>query len=113
MDVNNDVENIYYVEEDTGKYLGMQKIACGNLSIIIADNKITEVRYYLDPQGDLHPMDQIPAGEEQLKGFTWLAERRPKNRADVTPTYIPPIAKAETPKKENKNEKKPKPKSKK
>lgn len=113
VDVNNDVENIYYVEEDTGKYLGMQKIACGNLSIIIADNKITEVRYYLDPQGDLHPMDQIPAGEEQLKGFTWLAERRPKNRADVTPTYVPPVAKAEAPKKEKKGEKKPKPKGKK
>lgn len=99
VDVNNDVENIYFVEEDTGKYIGMQKTVCGKLSIVIENNKVKMVNYYLEPDGDMHPMDQIPAGEDKLKGFTWKIERRPLNSADVTPVYAAP-ALPETPKKE-------------
>lgn len=102
--VNSDVENIYYIEEDTGKYIGMNKIVCGNLKLVIHENKVHEVRYYNGPTGNMYPMDQLPA-EVRLKGFKWLKEKRPLSKADVTPVYIP---KKEEPKEKPKEKPKPK-----
>jgi lipopolysaccharide export system protein LptA len=110
--VNQDVENVYYVEEDTGKYIGMQKVICGSLRIVIDSNKVTQVYYHLSPTGDLHPMDKIPAGEDRLKGFVWLDGQRPKSKEDITPVYIP-VKAPETPapvKPEKKKDHKNKPK---
>ena len=89
IDVHKDVENIYYIEEDTGKYIGMQRIICGDLSIVLTNNKVSKVKYFLEPTGDMHPIDKIPAGQERLDGFVWHIDRRPLSREDVTPIYNP------------------------
>lgn len=111
--VNQDVENIYYVEEDSAKYIGMEKVACGNLRIEIDNNKIVGVYYINSPAGSLYPMDKIPDDARKLKGFIWLSESRP-TKADVTPVYIPepepekkpePVKKKETKPKEKKPKK--------
>ncbi|HYG15467.1 MAG TPA: OstA-like protein [Bacteroidia bacterium] len=86
--VNQDVENIYYVEEDSAKYIGMEKVACGSLRIEIDNNKIVGVYYINSPAGNLYPMDKIPDNARILKGFTWLIESRP-TKADVMPVYVP------------------------
>lgn len=99
VDVNKDVETIYYIEEDTGKYIGMQRMVSGDLSIVLENNQVKQVKYYLEPTGNLHPMDKIPAGEEKLDGFEWKIARRPMSRKDVTPVYDP-TAKAHLPIKE-------------
>ncbi|MGV3596580.1 MAG: OstA-like protein [Bacteroidota bacterium] len=112
--VNQDVENVYYVEEDTGKYIGMQKVICGSLRIEIDSNKVGKVFYHLSPVGDLHPMDKIPAGEDRLKGFRWLANIRPNSKTDVIPVYVPekqpekPAPKQKEKKKDTKPKDKPK-----
>jgi lipopolysaccharide export system protein LptA len=111
--VNQDVENVYYVEEDTGKYIGMQRVICGSLRIVVDSNKVTEVHYQLSPTGVLHPMDKIPAGEDRLKGFAWLDAQRPKSKEDITPVYIAPKAPEKTApaKEEKKKDTKNKPKN--
>lgn len=113
VNVNNDVENIYYIEEDTGKYMGMYKVACGTMRVIIEDNKVTEVYYHLSPAGDLHPMDKIPAGEDRLKGFSWQDNKRPKTYKDIIQVYTPPVPVAEKPIEKKPAEKKPEKKKKK
>ncbi len=89
VNVYKDVQNVYYVEEDTGKYIGMQTIICGEMKIILEKNKVSKVHYYLEPEGDMHPMDKIPAGEDKLDGFVWHENIRPQSREDVTPVYDP------------------------
>ncbi|MFX3625753.1 MAG: OstA-like protein [bacterium] len=89
VNVYKDVQNVYYVEEDTGKYIGMQTIICGEMKIILEKNKVSKVHYYLEPEGDMHPMDKIPAGEDKLDGFVWHENVRPQSREDVTPVYDP------------------------
>jgi lipopolysaccharide export system protein LptA len=103
VNVYKDVQNVYYVEEDTGKYIGMQTIICGEMKIILEKNKVSKVHYYLEPEGDMHPMDKIPAGEDKLDGFVWHENIRPLSREDVTPIYDPtkkPAPKKVTPTKQ-------------
>lgn len=89
VNIYKDVQNVYYVEEDTGKYIGMQTIICGEMTIVLENNKVSKVHYYLEPDGDMYPMDKIPQGKDKLEGFIWQIDRRPLSRKDVTPVYDP------------------------
>ncbi len=75
-------QTIYYaVDKDV--IVGANKTECTNLMIYLKDNKISRVNYMTKPEGTYYPLEKLPAEEERLSDFKWVAQWRPLNYLDV------------------------------
>tara|TARA_B100001093_G_scaffold121227_1_gene114082 strand:- start:8035 stop:9414 length:1380 start_codon:yes stop_codon:yes gene_type:complete len=71
-------ESIYYVEEEKKSgAVGVNKIICSNMNIIINNRQIENINFYKEPDAMLYPLSQINQNDLLLKGFKWL------NKSDV------------------------------
>ena len=71
-------ESIYYVkDEKSTSSVGVNKIICSNMNIIVKNRAIDNINFYEKPDATLHPINKIQAKDLLLKGFTW------KNKPDV------------------------------
>lgn len=74
-------ESIYYVEEEKkSEAVGVNKIICSNMNIIINNRQIENINFYKEPDAILHPLSQINRNDLLLKGFKWL------NKSDIENT---------------------------
>ncbi len=76
-------KTIYYPKEDDGTVIGMNKVECVDITILINDKKIDKITFKKKPVGKLEPMDKINPADYKLDGFQWLIKRRPMNRHDI------------------------------
>lgn len=51
--------------------------------IKLLESQITDIVYRSSPSEVMYPEKDLPAGEEKLRGFRWLQERRPKDKLDI------------------------------
>ena len=78
IEVKGNGESIYYVkEEKKNEAIGVNKIICSNMNIIVSNKAIENINFYEKPDAILHPIDKITPDNLLLKGFTW------KNKPDV------------------------------
>ena len=71
-------ESIYYVEEEKkSEAVGVNKIICSNMNIIINNRQIENINFYKEPDAILYPLSQINRNDLLLKGFKWL------NKSDI------------------------------
>ena len=71
-------ESIYYIEEEKkSEAVGVNKIICSNMNIIINNRQIENINFYKEPDAILYPLSQIVQNEVLLKGFKWL------NKSDI------------------------------
>jgi lipopolysaccharide export system protein LptA len=61
---------------------GMNKIICSNMRINFLKGKVNSINFYVKPDASFFPPHNIVEKERKLKGFLWLADKRPR-RADV------------------------------
>jgi lipopolysaccharide export system protein LptA len=78
-------QSIYYAEEDSASYMGANKIACGEMLILMDSNKIQEINFYNKPEGTFYPLDKFPLSERKLRGFKLWDMLRPKESDFVFP----------------------------
>lgn len=83
IDVFDDGKTIYYPKEEDGNIIGMNKVDCKDISIYISNRKIQRIVFKLKPVGELIPNEQVNPMDYRLPGFSWLIEKRPKNRWDI------------------------------
>jgi lipopolysaccharide export system protein LptA len=76
-------ETIYYIREEDETLIGVNKAASGSMWIFVKDNKIERIQYIGTPSATLYPERDLPIGEEKLKGFKWLGDRRPLNKDQI------------------------------
>lgn len=76
-------ESIYYAKDDSGSYIGMNKIACSNMTILLEDQEVKNILFDVKPEGVMYPVHQVPETEKVLKGFIWLEAKRPKSKKDL------------------------------
>ncbi len=73
-------ESIYYVaDEKKNETVGVNKIICSNMNIIIKNRKIENINFYKNPDAMLYPTNQINPENLLLKGFTWRNKTYVKN----------------------------------
>ena len=73
-------ESIYYVtDEKKNEAVGVNKIICSNMNIIIKNRQIENINFYKNPDAMLYPTDQINPENLLLKGFTWRNKSRIEN----------------------------------
>ncbi len=76
-------ESIYYAADDSGAFIGVNKIVCSNMIIYTDSNKVSRIKFISKPEGNMYPINQAPQDELKLKDFIWMDRERPKNRFEL------------------------------
>jgi lipopolysaccharide export system protein LptA len=82
IDIKGNGESIYYLL-DGEDIAGVNQSKCVNIEIFVVDGKISEIYEYQEPEGNIDPPEPKIPKELRLKGFSWLAHLRPKDKNDV------------------------------
>ena len=77
VNVNGNGQSVYYVAEDSAKYTGANYVECAKMIFTIDSNKVKKVTFLVTPKGTFYPLDKFPKEKEKLRGFRWLADKRP------------------------------------
>lgn len=70
-------------EEGSDDYIGYYRADCSSILFRMSNSQITHISFLTQPDTHLFPLEQIPPGEEKLKGFSWRLEERPLNKLDL------------------------------
>ena len=76
-------ESIFFPLDEDSAYIGMNRSSGDVIDIYFVNKELNKVKFVNDVNGTLFPLKQIPAGEEFLKGFKWMDNRRPKNKLEL------------------------------
>ncbi|NCC72389.1 MAG: organic solvent tolerance protein OstA [Sphingobacteriia bacterium] len=76
-------ETIYYVREENGDLVGINKAVASHMEIRINNREVTDIFYFDKPDAILHPEGDIPPEELKLRDFYWIENNRPKNKNDI------------------------------
>ena len=100
IDIIKNAESIYYLRNDEGELVGIDKSKSGNMKILISENTIDEVRKINQIDGGTFPEDEFPENEKIFRGFIWRDDERPRSVEDLfinEPPLVLPIIKGMDP----------------
>lgn len=83
IDVAGNVLSVYYPQEKDSTVLLMNVAETSLLNVYVSDRRIERMVMSPASNGVAYPLDQIPEGEDFLKGFVWLEALRPKDKDDI------------------------------
>lgn len=83
IDVYGNGETIYYVREEDGAVVGINKALASDIVIYVEDNKVSGIRFLSKPEASMIPPEESTEEDKLLRNFQWLETRRPKSREDV------------------------------
>lgn len=76
-------ESVYYMQDKDSAYVGLSRMEGDVIDMLFEKGELNKVVYINKVKGMMYPMDQIPNDQKLLKGFEWLEDRRPKNKAEL------------------------------
>lgn len=98
MDAFGNAEVVYYIKDDKGAYVGVNKTSCSEMVIRIAPgNQIQKITFITTPKAVLTPMRKADHEKLKLNGFRWESDQRPRSRADIFLTGKPVVITAPPP----------------
>ncbi len=81
--VSGNAETIYYVKEEDGNLIGINKAVGSRMRIELEDNNIKKIFYFEKPDGTMFPEADLAEPERILRGFNWFEDKRPKEWTDI------------------------------
>lgn len=81
--VEGNAESLYYLVEDDGKIIGLNKTESPYLSMDIEKAKLKKLKIWPASTGNTKPLSILQPDEIRLKGFTWLDYLRPQGATDI------------------------------
>ncbi len=82
--VTGNTETIYFLREDNGRRIGINKAISNKLDVFVSDNEIKTITFLEKPVATLYPENELTQKEMLLKNFRWLEKYRPKNKTDIS-----------------------------
>lgn len=76
-------ESVYYAMDEEESFVGMNRATADAIDMFFKDRKAKKVKFINGLKGVTYPIRQIPAQEDQLKGFEWREARRPKSKVEL------------------------------
>jgi hypothetical protein len=76
-------ESVYYVMEDDGSLLGINKGQSAEMIIYLRENEVETITFITDPNQTLYPPKDFPEKDSRLKGFSWQILSRPCKMEDI------------------------------
>jgi lipopolysaccharide export system protein LptA len=83
LDVIKNTMVIYYLYSEAGELIGINKTICSALDIVFLNNEINEISFYVKPDGEVFPEEQIDKNLKKLKGFLWRENEKPETFEDL------------------------------
>ncbi len=83
IDVEGNSETVYFVREEDGGLMGINKAISSDMRILINQRQISEIYYFQQPEATLYPEKEFPVEELKLKDFKWLGNQRPKSKYEI------------------------------
>lgn len=81
--VNGNSETIYFVREEDGNLIGINKAESSTMEIWIKEREVVDIYYFDSPAAQLYPEKELPSDMHYLRDFKWRDEERPKNKFDI------------------------------
>ena len=82
-EVTGNAEAVYYIQEESGAYVGVNKTACSAMVLDFLSGSVQKIKFLDAPGGKMEPMDAVDHEALKLEGFRWAEERRPLTVADL------------------------------
>jgi len=89
-------ESLYYMRNDEGELVGIDKTLSSSLKLELKNQKITDIYYYDQVSGDTYPEEDISPNARKLKGMLWRGDERIQSKADLLtnrPNFKLPVIK--------------------
>ncbi|QLG44119.1 OstA-like protein [Costertonia aggregata] len=83
IDLVKNTEVIYYMYNDDEELIGINKTICSKIRLIMANNDIEDITFYVNPDGDIFPEADLPENSRKLKGFIWRGDERIYSKEDI------------------------------
>lgn len=83
IDLIQNTEVIYYVYNDDNELVGIDKTICSKIRLLMANNDIEDITFFVNPDGDIFPETEFPAETRKLKGFVWRGEERIMSKDEI------------------------------
>ena len=83
IDVDGNGETVFYIREDDGELVGINKGISSNIVIFVDGSEVTGIQFIRQPDATLFPPEDLPADERLLQNFQWLENRRPTDKDDI------------------------------
>ena len=83
IDLKQNTEMIYHLyDEKSMELIGVDRAICSSISMKIEGNKIKEITFFTDPQGNVYPENQMEPNLKILNGFNWRIKEKVNNKED-------------------------------
>jgi lipopolysaccharide export system protein LptA len=83
VNVDGNAQTVYFVREEDGYLIGVNKAESSTMTIRLKDNKLKTINYKTQAKEIMYPESELPASEKELKGFTWRDASRPRKVMDI------------------------------
>ncbi len=83
IDLVRNTEVIYYVYNDDQELIGIDKTICSKIRLLMADNDIEDITFFVNPDGDIFPETDLPVESRKLKGFVWRGDERIMSKEEI------------------------------
>ena len=83
IDLVSNTEVIYYVYNDDEELIGIDKTICSKIRLLMADNDIEDITFFVNPDGDIFPETDLPVESRKLKGFVWRGDERIMSKDEI------------------------------
>ncbi|MBX2845537.1 MAG: LPS export ABC transporter periplasmic protein LptC, partial [Saprospiraceae bacterium] len=80
MLVSGNAETIYYVQEDDGAFIGIDKMRCGQIRVLFEEQDISEIFWLNQPQGSTTPFKNANLSSFRLANFRWREAEKPTSK---------------------------------
>lgn len=83
IDLVKNTEVIYYVYNDDEELVGIDKTICSKIRLLMANNDIEDITFFVNPDGDIFPEKDLPVESRKLKGFIWRGDERIRSKDEI------------------------------
>ena len=81
--VEGDAQSLYYLEEDDGTIIGLNKTQSAYLSMDIFKNELQKLKLWSSTTAETNPLSLLKPEDKKLKDFIWYENVRPMTKMDI------------------------------
>ncbi len=83
VNVIGNAEVLQYARNDEDELIGITKMRCSTIELLLEDSQIQTIAFYTQPDGKTYPEEEIHVNDRKLKGFVWREDEKPIHKDDI------------------------------
>jgi len=81
--VNGNAESLFYVREENGDLIGINKTTSNDMSIYLSENEVQVIAPIKNVEAHMFPDKEFLEEDRKMKGFKWIEDKRPLKKEDI------------------------------